>query len=97
MEPSNGTPQIVPGNADVMGGTIQLLAYCDPAQFPNGLEVVVFVPGNLKPIGRGVVMPGSSIAGLDPKFTAALLDQVRHAAASQQRPGPGQTRAPGMV
>lgn len=94
MADRNGAPEIAPGNIQVPGAggaEAQVVADVDPAQFPIGLELVVYRPGELQPIGRGHIPAGCMLLALPPELAKHLRPAVRQS----KRLDPGQVDAPG--
>jgi hypothetical protein len=94
MDQNSHAPQIVPAKTEAMGIDITPVAYCDPGLFPDGLQVLVMVPGKIKPLGGSAIPPGHVLCLVPPPMAQKIVEMVRHAL--QQQPGPGQVKAPGI-
>jgi len=90
----NQAPNIAEQTVRVQEYPLQPLAYADPGMFPAGMEVVIFVPGNLEPVGKMVLRPGAVLMAVPPGPVAQhIVQQVRQQAGAL---APGDVRAPGM-
>ena len=94
MNRPNGAPQISSSPATFGGTQVTGISYSDPEKFPMGLEVAIFAPGKLEPIGRAILPPGLALAIIGPPAAARELVAVTRQA--RDRLAPGQTLPPGM-
>lgn len=81
--------RIVPAVAPVMGQNIEVVADCDPEQFPNGMELSFHKPGALEPLGRGIVRKGCMVAIVPPEMARELRAAMKRTLAQRQASGPG--------
>jgi hypothetical protein len=93
--PNSAAPQIAANPTEVMGVGLAPVAFADPKAYPHGLEVVVFVPGQLEPLGKSALPPGCALVAMDPAGSAMFVAQVRKAMGAARRT-PGQINAPGL-
>lgn len=91
--PDPSTPLIQPANAEAAGIPFQPIAYADPAKAPNGIDVILTLPGKVKPEGMVNLPRGCMLVAFPPEVAAAIVQSIR---IQQPPPGPGQVAAPGM-
>jgi len=92
---AENAPRIVPVNAPIMGANITIVADANPGLFPNGLEITIFVPGTLKPLGSGPIPCDHMLAIVPPQIARQIRAEMhKHA---QRVAGPGEVRAPGVI
>jgi hypothetical protein len=90
----NGVSKIVPALGGVGELNLEIMADVDPAQFPHGLELVLFAPGSPVPLGRGVVRRGCMVCVIPPEPAKPIREARRRMLAQQV--GPGETKGPGL-
>jgi hypothetical protein len=92
MKP-NG-PQINSSAATFGGVQVSGVGYADPDKFPLGLEIAIYAPGKLEPLGRITMPPGLAAAIIGPP--AAARDLVAATRAARDQLAPGERLPPGM-
>jgi hypothetical protein len=73
----NEAPIIAPGQAPLYGQQINIVANVDPEQFPNGLELVIMVPGQLEAFGKIICPAGAMIAEVPTAMAIELRKQMK--------------------
>lgn len=88
-------PKIVTGKGDTLGIPLDVFADVDETQFPLGIEIILCKPGDIQPLGKGMIPVGCMLACIPAEVAAHIRQHVR----SQQkfRPlEPGEVDAPGI-
>ena len=92
FDPS-GVPEIAPGAHGLFGHQVQIVANVDPELFPNGLEMIVMVPGSLEPFGKIMCPPGAMLAAIPDQMAAHIRKEIKKQAPTILG---GQVAAPGF-
>jgi hypothetical protein len=91
--PDPNTPKIQPANAEAAGIPFQPIAYADPQKAPNGIDVILTLPGKIEPEGMINLPKGCMLVAFPPEVAQAIIRGLK---IQQPEPGSGQVRAPGI-
>ena len=92
MEAGQGTPIIQPGQVDIAGAQIEIALDVNPQQYPNGMEFLIMVPGQIEPLGKMLLRGGCMLAVVPPEMAKHIRSQVRQSPTL----APGHIDAPGI-
>ena len=85
-------PEIAPAKLNLMGESIEICADVDPAQFPNGMELLIGRPGAVELLGKILVAPGRMVAVIP----LEMANQLRAMIQKSRTLHPGQVDSPGV-
>jgi hypothetical protein len=79
----------------VGGEGLAIVVDAIPERFPAGVDVIIYQPGDLSPLGRGSLPRGCMLAIVPPGMSAQIRNELRKLMSKQAARTPGSIAAPG--